>query len=75
MASSLAPNSGDGGRAEAPMFDLINEIETQGILPTRWLREAANSDIIFTERYKIPEANFQPATLDLRLGHSAKVEC
>ena len=53
------------------MFDLINEIETQGILPTRWLREAANDDIIFTERYKIPEANFQPATLDLRLGETA----
>ena len=53
------------------MFDLINEIETQGILPTRWLREAANDDVIFTERYKIPEANFQPATLDLRLGETA----
>jgi dCTP deaminase len=53
------------------MFDLINEIETQGILPTRWLREAATDDIIFTERYKIPEANFQPATLDLRLGETA----
>ena len=53
------------------MFDLINEIETGGILPTRWLREAANDDVIFTERYKIPEANFQPATLDLRLGETA----
>ena len=53
------------------MFDLINEIKTQGILPTRWLREAANDDVIFTERYKIPEANFQPATLDLRLGETA----
>ena len=53
------------------MFDLINEMETQGILSTRWLREAANDDVIFTERYKIPEANFQPATLDLRLGETA----
>ena len=53
------------------MFDLINEIEAHGILPTRWLREAANDDVIFTERYKIPEANFQPATLDLRLGETA----
>mgnify|MGYP001429123640 FL=1 len=53
------------------MFDLINEMETQGILSTRWLREAAYDDVIFTERYKIPEANFQPATLDLRLGETA----
>ena len=44
------------------MFDLINEVEAQGILPTKWLREAANDDIIFTERYKIPEGNLQPAT-------------
>ena len=53
------------------MFDLINEVEAQGILPTKWLREAANDDVIFTERYKIPEGNFQPATLDLRLGETA----
>lgn len=53
------------------MFDLINEMETQGILSTRWLREAAYDDVIFTERYKIPETNFQPATLDLRLGETA----
>ena len=53
------------------MFDLINEVEAQGILPTKWLREAANNDVIFTERYKIPEGNFQPATLDLRLGETA----
>ena len=50
------------------MFDLINEVDAEGILPTRWLREAVNDDVIYTERYKIPEANFQPATLDLRLG-------
>ena len=36
-----------------------------------WLREAANDDVIFTERYKIPPANFQPASLDLRLGERA----
>ena len=53
------------------MFDLINEVDAEGILPTRWLREAVNDDVIYTERYKIPEANFQPATLDLRLGETA----
>ena len=53
------------------MFDLINEVEAQGILPTKWLREAVNDGVIFTEQYKIPEGNFQPATLDLRLGETA----
>lgn len=53
------------------MFDLIHNIENQGVLPTRWLREAVNDDVIFTEKYKIPEANFQPASLDLRLGETA----
>ena len=53
------------------MFDSINEIEAQGILSTKWLREAVSGDVIFTEVYKIPEANFQPASLDLRLGDTA----
>ena len=53
------------------MFSDINELEAGGILPTRWLREAANDDVIFTEQYKIPEANFQPASLDVRLGEYA----
>ena len=53
------------------MFDDINEIEHGGILPTSWLREAANSDVIFSARFKIPEANYQPASLDLRLGDQA----
>ena len=53
------------------MFSDINELESGGILPTRWLREAANNDVIFTEEYKIPEANFQPASLDVRLGEKA----
>ena len=53
------------------MFADINELESSGILPTRWLREAARDDVIYTEHYKIPEANFQPASLDLRLGEKA----
>ena len=56
---------------ETHMFSDINELEAGGILPTRWLREAANDDVIFTEQYKIPEANFQPASLDVRLGEYA----
>ena len=53
------------------MFDAINEIESGGVLSTRWLKEAASDDVIFTERFKIPESNFQPASLDLRLGERA----
>ena len=53
------------------MFSDISELEFGGILPTRWLREGANDDVIFTEQYKIPEANFQPASLDVRLGEQA----
>ena len=53
------------------MFKDINEIEGGGILPTKWIREAANDDVIFTERFKIPERNYQPASLDLRLGETA----
>ena len=53
------------------MFEDITEIGATGILPMAWLREAANDDVIFTERYKIPAANFQPASLDLRLGERA----
>ncbi len=53
------------------MFEDINEFESGGILSTQWLREAANSDVIFTDQFKIPEVNFQPASLDLRLGEQA----
>ncbi|HBJ30463.1 MAG TPA: 2'-deoxycytidine 5'-triphosphate deaminase [Dehalococcoidia bacterium] len=53
------------------MFDSINEISTGGIVPSRWLREAAHDDIISSGKYKIQEANFQPASLDLSLGEKA----
>ena len=53
------------------MIDAINEIESGGVLSTRWLKEAVNDDVIFTERFKIPDSNFQPASLDLRLGERA----
>lgn len=53
------------------MFEDITEVGSTGILPMAWLREAANDDIVFTETYKIPPANFQPASLDLRLGERA----
>ena len=53
------------------MFADLNEIAAGGILPTRWLREAANDDVIYSKRFKIPETSFQPASLDLRLGEKA----
>lgn len=53
------------------MFDAINEIENDGILTARWLRQAAQDDVIYTGKYKIEDRNFQPASLDLSLGETA----
>ncbi len=53
------------------MFDDVNQIAGDGVLPTRWLREAVNDNVVLSERFKIPEANYQPASLDLRLGETA----
>lgn len=54
------------------MFETINEIHQGGILPSKWLRLAVQEDIIASE-YTIPEQNYQPASLDLRLGERAYV--
>ena len=53
------------------MFTDINEIEATGILPMRWIKEAARDNVLYTEHYKIPEENFQPASIDLQLGVKA----
>ena len=53
------------------MFDAINEIENGGILTAHWLRQATQDDVIVSDIYKIPGQNFQPASLDLRLGETA----
>ena len=45
--------------------------EIQGILPLQWLRKAVEQAVIHSEKYKIPDINFQPASLDLRLGEKA----
>ena len=52
------------------MFDDINEIAKSGILPSRWLRLAVQDNVISSD-YRIPEENYQPASLDLRLGEKA----
>ena len=54
------------------MFDLINEVEAQGILPTKWLREAANDDVSFLPSgTRYPRGIFNRPPLDLRLGETA----
>ncbi len=45
--------------------------ERQGILPVQWLKKAASQGVLRAEGQPIPEANFQPASLDLRLGERA----
>jgi dCTP deaminase len=47
-------------------------VRESGILPIQELRKAAADGIITSdERFPIPDSNFQPASLDLRLGETA----
>lgn len=48
----------------------LENIQEQGILPANWLRRAVQEDIIYTD-HRIPNANYQPASIDLRLGEKA----
>ncbi len=45
--------------------------EAEGIFPMQWLRIAAERGIIQSGEYRIPTSNFQPASVDLRLGDKA----
>ena len=45
--------------------------EAEGIFPMQWLRIAAERGIIQSGEYSIPASNFQPASVDLRLGDKA----
>jgi dCTP deaminase len=45
--------------------------DASGVLPAQWLRKAIDAGIIGSGEYKIPDANIQPASLDLRLGERA----
>lgn len=51
----------DGGRAR----------RSEGVLPAQHLHKAIAAGIIEAGRFTIPEANVQPASLDLRLGERA----
>jgi len=44
---------------------------TSGVLPSQLLLEALDAGWIDSGEYKTPEANVQPASLDLRLGETA----
>jgi dCTP deaminase len=50
------------------MTDLA--LPAEGILPAQWLRKAVGQGAISSER-TIPDASYQPASLDLRLGERA----
>lgn len=54
------------------MFDDIKEKAEKGILPGQWLRAAVQDNVIRSE-YTIPDENYQPASLDLRLGEKAHI--
>jgi dCTP deaminase len=51
------------------MFEVPCGVE--GVFPVQWLRKAVGEGIIESPWSKIPDANFQPASLDLRLGATA----
>lgn len=45
--------------------------DTNGVLPSQLLRRAVDLGMIDAGEYKVPAANIQPASLDLRLGEVA----
>jgi dCTP deaminase len=48
----------------------------QGVLPGQYLARAIAAGVIDAGHFKIPEANIQPASLDLRLGEVAyRIRC
>ena len=48
----------------------MSDTKTNGVLPVQALREAVWQDLISSD-YRIPDTNYQPASLDLRLGETA----
>jgi dCTP deaminase len=45
-------------------------LPAEGILPAQWLRKAVDQGVVTSDR-TIPDASYQPASLDLRLGEMA----
>lgn len=52
-----------------PVLDLSKD--AQGVLPSQWIRKAIDAGVISSSEFKIPDANIQPASLDLQLGEKA----
>ncbi len=42
-----------------------------GVLPSQWIRKAIDAGVVSSAEFKIPDANIQPASLDLQLGEKA----
>lgn len=43
----------------------------RGVLPVQWLHKARDRGVIVSSKYTLDEAQFQPASIDLRLGEWA----
>src|SRR5437763_525877 len=63
--------AGDGPNREAgrALLDVPNGVE--GVLPSQSLERAVDLGFVDAGDYKIPQANIQPASIDLRLGEVA----
>ncbi|MBM2832181.1 MAG: dcd [Dehalococcoidia bacterium] len=48
-----------------------NATDRKGVFPVQWLKHAVEKGWIWTEKPDIPQGNFQPASLDLRLAQRA----
>jgi len=56
--------------------DLNLHASAEGVLPGHLLQKAIRAGYIDAGRFKIPDANIQPASLDLRLGERAlRIRC
>jgi dCTP deaminase len=48
----------------------------EGVLPNHYLAQAIDAEVVHAGRFRIPGANVQPASLDLRLGEVAyRIRC
>ena len=68
--------AGDGPNRETgrALLDVPNGVE--GVLPSQSLERAVDLGFVDAGDYKIPQANIQPASIDLRLGEVAyRIRC
>ncbi len=55
---------------------MLTLLATEGVLPGQFLEQAIRAGYVDAGRFKIPEGNVQPASLDLRLGERAlRIRC